>query len=42
MGVEAVVALIVGSVVVLALPALILSLSSSERFHNLQSRLQRR
>ncbi len=38
MGAEAVVALIFGTIVVLVLPALILSLSRGERFHNLQSR----
>lgn len=42
MGEEAVVALIVGTVVVLLLPALILSLSAGERFRNLQSRLLKR
>ena len=35
MGVEAVVALVVGTVLVLLLPALILSLSSGDRFRNL-------
>jgi hypothetical protein len=41
MGVEAVVALVVGTVVVLLVPALILSLGSGDRLHNLQSRFQK-
>ena len=35
MGVEAVVSLIVGTVVVLLVPALVLTLTSGRRFHNL-------
>ena len=42
MGGEAVVALIVGTVVVLLLPALILSLSTGEQLQNLQSRFFKR
>jgi hypothetical protein len=41
MGVEAVVGLIIGTVVVLLVPALVLSLSSSDRLHSLQSRFQK-
>lgn len=41
MGVEAVVGLVVGTVVVLLIPALVLSLSSSDRLHKSQSRFQK-
>ena len=41
MSVEAVVGLVVGTVVVLLVPALVLSLSSGDRLHNLQSRFRK-